>query len=60
MFFIGFIVVGEYQTFAGQLARFFSGQAEQHYQFAILVSLIGILFSILGFVTVLYGAIAKD
>ena len=45
MFFLGFIVVGGYQTFIGQLERFYSGQAEQHYQFVILVSLIGILFT---------------
>ncbi len=59
LFFSGFITIGEYQTFAGQLARFLYGSAQIQYQVAILIAFLGIILALLGLGLTIYGIAAK-
>jgi len=58
--FYSFSAIGELQTFTGQLLRFFSGTYSKYYQFSILSSLFGIIFAVIGFVSIIYGAISNS
>jgi len=57
--FVGLSIMGEYETFFGRLARLFSGEAEQEYRSAILVTLGGIVFSVVGFISVVVGSVTQ-
>ena len=60
MFFSVFLMFGEFQTFVGELLRFFSGQAQALYFQAILSSLIGMIVLGLGVILTVYGALANS
>jgi ribosomal protein L40E len=59
MFFSGYTIIGEYQTFAGQLSRFLFGSAQTQYMLAILIAFFGIILAILGLGLIMYGTVAK-
>ncbi len=59
MILYGYTVMGDYQTFTWQLARFFSASTQKEYMFDILMAFFGIILAVLGLGLTMYGTVAK-
>lgn len=60
MVFWGYSVIGEYETFFGQLSRFLFESAQLEYQFAVLSTFLGLILLLGGIGSTLYGTVASD
>ncbi|MHA1280767.1 MAG: zinc ribbon domain-containing protein [Candidatus Helarchaeota archaeon] len=59
LFLFGFIVVQQYSTSLAQLGLLFSAEARRSLEYAILMEYGGGFVAILGFILLIYGAVAK-
>jgi len=56
----GYIQIQQYQTFLGQLALALSPEAREHYSFIMMLTLLGVVFIIMGLPTILYSIFRKE